>query len=262
MRSSSEPRERGDRSHARGRRGRDRPATSRRPSAIAGARSRRSGRCSCATIFPTRRRRSTSRSARAPATPRSFTCTRSKTSRRSSTSASRDGHVFSHALRVDKVVERLEVHAPEISGWLRKEVKLKPQRLDKEYVTEPGRVRQRDASSRCARRSRAWAPATTSSYGRAAPRVSLTRVGEGAELPAFDLTDEDETRMVDSRRGARRRRRRAHRRAQVPRAGDARRPSRSPSIRRRERWSSGSSRRWRPSCGKSRATRSARTSSS
>ena len=45
------------------------------------------------------------------------------------------GHLFAGVARVDKLVERLEVHAPESGGWLRKEVKLRPQRLDKEFIT-------------------------------------------------------------------------------------------------------------------------------
>jgi hypothetical protein len=103
---------------------------------------------------------------------------------------------FAHALRVDKVVERLEVHAPEISGWLRKEVKLKPQRLDKEYITELV------VSGNDTRISlRASLDGAGAGYDvvvrRQSPRVSLTRVGEGAELPAFDLTDDDETKMLD-----------------------------------------------------------------
>ncbi len=109
-----------------------------------------------------------------------------------------EGHVFSHALRVDKLVERLEVHAPEISGWLRKEVKLKPQRLDREYITA---LAVSGSETRIALRSSP--EGVGAGYDvvvrRAGPRVSvsLMRVGESAELPAFDLTDEDETRMVD-----------------------------------------------------------------
>jgi hypothetical protein len=107
-----------------------------------------------------------------------------------------EDHAFAHPLRVDKVVERLEVHAPEISGWLRKEVKLKPQRLDKEYITD---LTVSGTETRIALRSSI--EGVGAGYDvvvrRAAPRVSLTRVGEGPELPTFDLTDDDETRMLD-----------------------------------------------------------------
>jgi hypothetical protein len=106
-----------------------------------------------------------------------------------------DDHVLSHPVRVDKVVERLEVHAPEISGWLRKEVKLKPQRLDKEYVTS---LVVSGTETVIALRSSAdgVGPGYDVVVRKAPPLTSLTRVGEGAELPSFDLTDEDETRMV------------------------------------------------------------------
>jgi hypothetical protein len=109
-----------------------------------------------------------------------------------------EGHAFSHALRVDKLVERLEVHAPEISGWLRKEVKLKPQRLDREYITA---LTVSGSETRISMRSSV--DGVGAGYDvvvkRTGPRVnvSLMRVGESAELPAFDLTDDDETRMVD-----------------------------------------------------------------
>jgi hypothetical protein len=46
------------------------------------------------------------------------------------------GHALEHALRVEHVVERLEVDAPESVGWLHKEVRARPQRLDRLYVTE------------------------------------------------------------------------------------------------------------------------------
>ena len=39
-------------------------------------------------------------------------------------------------LRVDRLVERLEVDAPEESGWIRKETKIRPQRLDRLYVMD------------------------------------------------------------------------------------------------------------------------------
>ena len=40
-------------------------------------------------------------------------------------------HLFAQALRVDHVVERLDVQAPEQSGWLHKELKIRPQHLHK-----------------------------------------------------------------------------------------------------------------------------------
>lgn len=43
-------------------------------------------------------------------------------------------HLFERILRVDRVVERLEVQAPEIGGWLHKEIKLRPQHLEKLHL--------------------------------------------------------------------------------------------------------------------------------
>jgi hypothetical protein len=53
-------------------------------------------------------------------------------------------HSLSAVVRVDRIAERLEVGAPEATGWIRKEVKIRPQRLDRLYLTElaiePGRT--------------------------------------------------------------------------------------------------------------------------
>ena len=51
-------------------------------------------------------------------------------------------HPFAHVLRIDRIVERLEVEAPEEGGWLHKEVRIRPQRFDRlhlaELTVEPG----------------------------------------------------------------------------------------------------------------------------
>lgn len=44
------------------------------------------------------------------------------------------GHLFERIVRVDRLAERLDVLAPEIGGWLHKEIKLRPQHLEKHYV--------------------------------------------------------------------------------------------------------------------------------
>jgi hypothetical protein len=45
-------------------------------------------------------------------------------------------HVLAQALRIDRVVERLEIEAPDETGWLHKGMKIRPQRLDRLYLTE------------------------------------------------------------------------------------------------------------------------------
>ncbi|MBZ0237461.1 MAG: hypothetical protein K8M05_34400, partial [Deltaproteobacteria bacterium] len=42
--------------------------------------------------------------------------------------------IFAHDLRVEKVVEGLEVHAPETAGWIKKELKMVPQKLGRHHV--------------------------------------------------------------------------------------------------------------------------------
>jgi hypothetical protein len=44
--------------------------------------------------------------------------------------------LFGQVVRVERLMERLEVQAPEVGGWLHKEVKMRPQRLEKYYLTE------------------------------------------------------------------------------------------------------------------------------
>jgi hypothetical protein len=45
-------------------------------------------------------------------------------------------HLFEKAVRVDRVMERLEVQVPEMGGWLHKEIRLRAQHLEKHHVVE------------------------------------------------------------------------------------------------------------------------------
>ena len=45
-------------------------------------------------------------------------------------------HALARALRIGAIVEHLEVEAPEPTGWLRKELKIRRQRFDRLYLTE------------------------------------------------------------------------------------------------------------------------------
>jgi hypothetical protein len=47
-----------------------------------------------------------------------------------------DGSLWSSAIRVERVTPHLEIHAPQLSGWISKEVKVRPQKLDRHVVTE------------------------------------------------------------------------------------------------------------------------------
>jgi hypothetical protein len=44
--------------------------------------------------------------------------------------------IFGHDVRIDRIAEGVEVHAPESAGWLKKEVKMVPHKLGRHHVTE------------------------------------------------------------------------------------------------------------------------------
>jgi hypothetical protein len=45
-------------------------------------------------------------------------------------------HLLERVVRVDRVMERLEVQVPEMGGWIHKEIRLKAQHLEKHHVVE------------------------------------------------------------------------------------------------------------------------------
>jgi hypothetical protein len=45
-------------------------------------------------------------------------------------------NALAHVLRIEKVIDRLEVDAPEEAGWIRKETKIRAQRFDRFYLAE------------------------------------------------------------------------------------------------------------------------------
>jgi hypothetical protein len=47
-----------------------------------------------------------------------------------------EGHAFAQTLRLDNLYDSIEIAAPEVSGWLKKEVKTRPQRLEHHVITE------------------------------------------------------------------------------------------------------------------------------
>jgi hypothetical protein len=46
------------------------------------------------------------------------------------------GHPLAHAVRLERIVERLEIEAPEEAGWLHKETKMRPQRFERLHLAE------------------------------------------------------------------------------------------------------------------------------
>jgi hypothetical protein len=108
------------------------------------------------------------------------------------------GQLLSSVVRVDKLMERLEVHAPESGGWLRKEVKLRPQRLDKEHITAFVHGGQETMIH-----LRTAADGSGVGYdlvlrGDEQP-VSLRRIGEAGDLSPFDLDETDSSKVRELR---------------------------------------------------------------
>jgi hypothetical protein len=109
-----------------------------------------------------------------------------------------NGNLFDRVVRVDRLMERLDVQAPEVGGWLHKEVKRRPQHLEKLHITEfsggaeGGVVKLR------------LGPDGTGVgfdvlYSDEAPRVRMLRVTEqtnGAGEQPFDVDDEDARKLL------------------------------------------------------------------
>jgi hypothetical protein len=47
-----------------------------------------------------------------------------------------EGHAWSAPMRVDRIAPHLEIRAPQLAGWITKEVKIKPIRIERYVVTE------------------------------------------------------------------------------------------------------------------------------
>jgi len=108
-------------------------------------------------------------------------------------------HLLAHVLRVERLVERLDVQAPETAGWIKKEVKLRPQRLDRDWIIEL--VLATDAAGKTTARMKLRNAPDGSGVGfdlvvgDDEPRVRMVRVGEG-ELPPFELADVDTEKLL------------------------------------------------------------------
>ena len=100
-------------------------------------------------------------------------------------------------MRVDRLAERLDVQAPEMGGWLHKEVKLRPQHLDKHHVTElsigaaGGTLKLRVAAD-------GTGPGFDVLISKEAPRVRLARVEqrEGPPEPPFEVEEADAKKLL------------------------------------------------------------------
>ena len=102
-------------------------------------------------------------------------------------------HLFAHAVRVDRLLPQLEVQAPEMGGWLRKETRMRPQRLDRAYVTSVGLGPSR---SRIALRMNPEGTGPGFDVELEGKAVGLKRIGETPEdVIDIELSDEDAAKL-------------------------------------------------------------------
>jgi len=106
------------------------------------------------------------------------------------------GHLLAEIVRVDRLADRLEVHAPELAGWLHKEVKLRPQRLDRHHVAELS-IASGESTLKLRAETEGPGPGFDLAFRDETPRATLTRVDErGAPAGApFELSEADATKV-------------------------------------------------------------------
>jgi hypothetical protein len=105
--------------------------------------------------------------------------------------------LFDRVVRVERVIERLDVQAPEVGGWLSKGVKQRTQHLEKHHIAElslgasGGTIKLRVGAD-------GTGPGFDILYAKEAPPVRLQRVGEqeGSADQPFDVDEEDAKKLV------------------------------------------------------------------
>ena len=110
------------------------------------------------------------------------------------------GHLLSQVVRVDQVMERLQVQAPEVGGWLHKETKLKAQRLEKHYITEIS-IGPAESTLKLRAAPEGASPGFDLTFRDEAPRVLLARVEERdtAAAPPFEVAEDDAKKLLATR---------------------------------------------------------------
>ena len=117
------------------------------------------------------------------------------------------GHLFERVIRVDRLMERLDVQAPEIGGWLHKEVKQRAQHLEKHHIAEfsmgssSGLIKLRLQPD-------GTGPGFDVLFSKEAPRVRLARAEQqdGAGEPPFEVRTTTPRSCSRCRASSRRRR--------------------------------------------------------
>ena len=106
-------------------------------------------------------------------------------------------NLFERVVRVNRLLERLDIQAPEVGGWLTKGVKQRTQHLEKHHIAElslgaaGGTVKLRLAAD-------GTGPGFDVIFAREAPRVRLVRVEqqEGTADQPFDVEDDDAKKLL------------------------------------------------------------------
>lgn len=105
-----------------------------------------------------------------------------------------DGHPFNQSLRVDHVQQGLDVNAPELIGWIKKEVKVRPQHLERYTITE---VDAQDSEVVLRLRDE---PNSTAGFDLTsnpeAGRVSAIRIGDDPSAGPFDVEATDAPKLI------------------------------------------------------------------
>lgn len=108
-----------------------------------------------------------------------------------------EGSLWTSAVRLDRVAPQLEIRAPQLTGWISKEVKIRPQKLERHVVTELV-----DDKSRVKLKLRPE-PGVEAGFDLdidpGARSVHAARVGPAndASVGPFDVADEDVPALVE-----------------------------------------------------------------
>jgi hypothetical protein len=103
---------------------------------------------------------------------------------------------FVHDARVDRFSEALELHAPETSGWLRKESRMMPHKVGRFFIVELD-VEEDETSIKLRSSTEPNATGYDIVVRREEPRVRMTRAGKDVDASApFDVEDADVPNVV------------------------------------------------------------------
>jgi hypothetical protein len=104
------------------------------------------------------------------------------------------GHLFNQSLRVDHVQQGLDVHAPELTGWIKKEVKVRPQHLERHTITEVD-AQDSEIVVRLREEPKSAAGFDLTSNPEAG-RITAVRIGDDASAGPFDVEAADAPKLI------------------------------------------------------------------